>query len=84
MFKDKRVVYGLIGGAALLIGAAIISHYTSGQSAEDQQIDDEIEKLGPLQRDNTNHIQFDQFIKIFEISSLHAKNEFSKKKKQYI
>ena len=29
MFKDKKVLYALVGGAALLVGAAIISHISS-------------------------------------------------------
>ena len=80
MLKDKRVVYGLLGGAAVLIGAAVISHYFSGEK-ESNQLDIEIDKLGLLQRDASNHIEFEQFIKIFEISSMHAKTEFSERKK---
>lgn len=82
MLQDKRVVYGLLGGAAVLVGAALISHFM--QDKETNQIDDELEKLGVLSRDNSGHIEFEQFIKIFEISSLHAKQEFSDKKKGYI
>lgn len=83
MLKDKRVVYGILAGAAVLVGAAVASHYFS-KAGDDDKLEQEIEKLGSLQRDNSNHIEFDQFIKIFEISSQHAKTEFSEKKKSYI
>lgn len=58
MLKDKRVVYGLIGGAAVLIGAAVLSHYMGGEDSGNK-IDDDIAQLGPLQKDGQGHIDFD-------------------------
>ena len=31
LFKDKRVVYGLLAGAAIVVGAAVASHYFGQQ-----------------------------------------------------
>jgi hypothetical protein len=75
-------MYGLLGGAAVLVGAALISHYLSQK--EPDPFDDDINCLGALQRDATGHIEFEQFIKIFEISANHAKIEFAEKKKAFI
>ena len=80
--QDKRVIYSLVGGAAVLVGAALLTHYLSQK--EPNPIDDEIDSLGNLQRDATGHIEFEQFIKIFEISANHAKSEFSAQKKDFI
>ena len=80
--NDKRIVYGLLGGAAVLVGAALISHYF--QDKEGDKLGAEIDSLGTLTRDASGHIEFEQFIKIFEISSAHAKSEFSEKKKTFI
>ena len=84
MLQDKRVIYGLLGGAAVLVGAALISHYFQDKVADSDPMDAELEQLAPLARDSTGHIEFEQFIKIFEISSLHAKSEFAEKKKAFI
>lgn len=80
--QDKRVMYGLLGGAAVLVGAALISHYLSQK--EPDAFNEDVDGLGPLQRDGTGHIEFEQFIKIFEISANHAKMEFADKKKDFI
>ena len=47
MFKDKKVMYALIGGATLLVGAALIAHMSSAV-VEGNPIDDDLDKLGPL------------------------------------
>ena len=82
MLKDKRVVYGLLAGAAVVVGAAVLSHmFSKSDDDDDGKLSAAIDGLGSLQRDASNHIEFDQFIKIFEISSMYAKKEFSEKKK---
>jgi hypothetical protein len=83
MFKDKKVLYALIGGATLLIGAAIISHLS--QTVEDSPIDDDLDKLGPLKREEDGrYLDFEYFIKVFELSTTYAKMKFSSKKKEYV
>ena len=34
--SDKRVVYGVLGASAVIIGAAILSHYFSGGGKPDE------------------------------------------------
>ena len=83
MFKDKKVLYALIGGAALLVGAAIISHMSS--ESEPSPIDDDLDKLGPLKREeNGQYLDFEYFIKVFELSTTYAKMKFSVKKKEFV
>ena len=50
MFKDKKVMYALIGGATLLVGAALIAHMSYAAS-EESPIDDDLDKLGPITRE---------------------------------
>lgn len=57
IFKDKKIVYGLLVGAAVLVSAALISHYYSDKQTD--TIDDEIGALGVLQRDDSGHIEFE-------------------------
>ena len=45
---------------------------------------DKLEELGVLKRDASGHIDFEQFIKIFEISSAAAKSEFADRKKNFV
>ena len=77
-FQDKRVVYGLLAGAAVLVGAVLYHQYSSSDEP------DMSESIGPLKRDQSGHIDFEQFIKIFEVSSAKAKVQFATKKKEYI
>lgn len=46
ILKDKKIVYGLLVGAAVLVSAALISHYYSDKQTD--TIDDEIGALGVL------------------------------------
>merc|ERR1712086_608597 len=83
IFKDKKLHYALIGGATLLVGAAIISHM-SGQ-VEESPIDQDLENLGPLRREEDGrYLDFEYFIKVFELSTMYAKMKFSTKKKEYV
>jgi len=83
IFKDKKLLYALIGGATLLVGAAIISHM-SGQ-VEESPIDQDLENLGPLRREEDGrYLDFEYFIKVFELSTMYAKMKFSNKKKEYV
>merc|ERR1712153_185825 len=83
IFKDKKLLYALIGGATLLVGAAIISHM-SGQ-VEESPIDQDLENLGPLRREEDGrYLDFEYFIKVCELSTMYAKMKFSTKKKEYV
>ena len=73
--KDKRVVYGLLAGAAILVGAYLY-HKLGSSEAETEAAD----SIGPLRRDQSGYIEFEQFIQIFEVSSAQAKVQFAKKK----
>lgn len=82
---SKNVKYALLGGAAVIL-AAVSYHYMSSKEAgtADCDIDEDLDKLGPLKRDANEMIDFDYFIKIFQISSFYAKNQFAKKKKEFV
>ena len=65
MFKDKKVMYALIGGATLLVGAALIAHMSSAAVVENP-IDDDLDKLGPITREEDGRfLDFEYFIKVF-------------------
>lgn len=60
---DKKVVYGLIGGAALLVGLAVGLHWLSEKSDDvnDEQgpsIDDDIAEIGTIDRDQQGMIKW--------------------------
>lgn len=81
---DKKVVYALLGGAAV-IGAAIAYHfYSSSTEGVEDEMDAHLDELGPLQKDHYGNIKFDQFLKIFQICSVYGKTQFSERKKQLI
>lgn len=82
---SKNVKYALIGGAAVVL-AAISYHYMTNKASDtvEADIDEDLDKLGPLKRDANEMIDFDYFIKIFQISSFYAKNQFAKKKKEFV
>ena len=54
LFKDKRVVYGALLGAATLIGA-LAYHYMSDSSEEST---DALPSIGPVKRDGQGYIEF--------------------------
>ena len=54
---DKKVVLGLVGGAAALIGLAVAMHWLNEKSTETENgedvldIDSEIAEIGAIERD---------------------------------
>lgn len=55
---DKKVMYALIGGAAV-IGAAVAFHFLARSSEEaDDNLDADLEQLGPLELDANGRIEF--------------------------
>jgi hypothetical protein len=61
---DKKVLYALIGGAAV-VGAAIAYHFISNSEQEADALEDDLDELGPLELDENGRIKFEQFLKIF-------------------
>ena len=49
LVKDKRVVYGLLAGAAVIVGAAVLSHYYGSSSSAEAEPS---LSIGPLKRDD--------------------------------
>ena len=81
---DKKVLYALLGGAAV-VGAAVAFHLLGKASEEaDDGLDAEIAELGELELDANGFIEFKQFLKIFQICSYFAKAQFAIEKKQMI
>lgn len=57
LFKDKRITYALLAGAVTIIGGALLSHYLSDGGSPD-----EIPSIGPVKRDASGYIEFQQFL----------------------
>lgn len=66
MGMDKKVLYALLGGVAL-VGAAIAFHYLGSKEVneEEEKLDADLEELGELETEDNGHIKFEQFLKIF-------------------
>jgi hypothetical protein len=81
---DKKVMYAILGGAAV-VGAAVAYHFLSSASEEaDDSLEADLQELGELQEDERGFIEFKQFLKIFQICSYYAKQQFAKEKKNMI
>ena len=74
MGMDKKVMYALIGGAAV-VGASV-AYYLASKSVEDSNdgIDHDLDQLGPVQMDANGMLNFEYFLKIFQICSFYGKN----------
>ena len=61
----KDVMYALIGGAAV-IGAAVAYHYAGQKQEADQDtLDNDLEELMDVQKDDNGVLKFEYFLKIF-------------------
>jgi hypothetical protein len=81
---DKKVLYALIGGVAV-VGAAVAYHLASRSAEEaDDGIDDDLAQLGPPEMEPNGMLKFEYFLKIFQICSFYGKNTFAIKKKEYV
>ena len=81
---DKKVLYALIGGVAV-VGAAVAYHMASKSAEEaDDGIDEDLEQLGPPEMEGNGMLKFEYFLKIFQICSFYGKNQFNIKKKEYV
>lgn len=81
---DKKVLYALIGGVAV-VGAAVAYHMASKSAEEaDDGIDEDLEQLGPPEMEANGMLKFEYFLKIFQICSFYGKNQFNIKKKEYV
>ena len=81
---DKKVMYALIGGVAVL-GAAVAYHLANRQSEEvEDDIEDDLAQLGEPQYEPSGMLKFEYFLDIFKICSFYGKSQFKQKKKDYI
>lgn len=81
---DKKVLYALIGGAAV-VGAAVAYHLASKSAEEaDDGIDEDLEQLGPPEMEANGMLKFEYFLKIFQICSYYGKTQFLLKKKDCV
>jgi len=73
---DKKVVYALLGGAAL-VGAAVAYHLLSGSTEEvEDSLEAHLDELGAIEKDEHGCIKFAQFLKIFQICTVYGKTQF--------
>jgi hypothetical protein len=81
---DKKVLYALLGGAAV-VGAAIVYFATNKEKVEDEgDMEDDLANLGEPQFEASGMLKFEYFLKIFQICSFYGKNQFRLKKKEFI
>lgn len=79
---DKKVLYALIGGVAV-VGAAIAYHMAS-KSTEEVDMDDDLAELGQPEYEPNGMLKFEYFLKMFQICSFYGKAQFAAKKKQMV
>lgn len=58
MGMDKKVMYALIGGAAV-IGAAVAYHLLSQTEEAEESLDSDLNQLGELELDDNGRIKFE-------------------------
>ena len=81
---DKKVLYALIGGVAV-VGAAVAYYAVSKEKVEEEgDMEDDLAELGEPVFEPTGMLRFDYFLKIFQICSFYGKNQFKIKKKEFI
>ena len=80
---DKKVLYALLGGAAVAV-AAIAYSMSQGSSDEGPTTDDILDQLGPVERDATGMLEFEYFLKIFQICTVYGKTQFNERKREMI
>jgi hypothetical protein len=80
--KQNNTWLYLACGAAALIGGAILYNALSSKSNTMQVCLDEIDALGPIQRDPNGLLSFNFFKNIFVIVAKHAKLKYSDEKKE--
>ena len=78
---DKKVLYALLGGAAVAVAAIA---YSMSKGSEETTTDDILDQLGPVERDVSGMLKFDYFLKIFQICTVYGKTQFGDRKKEMI
>jgi multisubunit Na+/H+ antiporter MnhB subunit len=73
---DKRVMYALLGGTLTLIGASVAYHFFSSKSEADEELENDLEQLGPLELDESGLIKFSYYLKILQVSMYYGKKQF--------
>ena len=79
---DKKVLYALIGGVAV-VGAAVAYHLSKA-TEEAEDLDDDLAQLGDPEYEPNGMLKFEYFLKIFQICSYYGKTTFAKQKKEFI
>lgn len=78
---ENKLPY-IIGGAWALIGGALLFHYYSAMEteAEDKyaELHQELQEMGPVNKDASGLIKLDDFLKIFKIVTKHSKKQITK------
>lgn len=71
-------------GAAALIGGALVYNMLTKESSSASLVFDEIDELGPAQRDPNGMLSFKYYKDVFSVISKHAKSKFADEKKELV
>lgn len=80
---NKTWIYLVAGAAALVLGAVIFNSFSSKGSSMQVCLED-IDALGPIQRDSKGMLTFPYFKDIFTIVAKHSKVKFAEDKKELL
>jgi hypothetical protein len=83
---DKKVMYALIGGVAV-VGAAIAYYAVNKEKVEEEEegdMEDDLAELGEPQFEPSGMLKFEYFLKIFQICSFYGKTQFKIKKVEFV
>ena len=81
---DKKVMYALIGGVAV-VGAAIAYYAVNKEKVEEEgDMEDDLAELGEPQFEPSGMLKFEYFLKIFQICSFYGKTQFKIKKVEFV
>ena len=91
MFQNKGLFYGLVAGAAAVaVGVAAYSSWTQDNdkghaTSGGNKGEDEVEKLGPVKYEKDgNHLDFEYFLKIFDLSVKQGRLDYADQKRNYM
>jgi len=71
---DKRVMYALMGGVAVVGAAVAYSVYAGKAEQETDTIEDDLAAVGEPQYEANGMLKFEYFLQIFHICSFYGKN----------
>jgi acid phosphatase class B len=67
-----------------IIGASVAYHMFSSKTEADDELDHDLEQLGPLEMDPSGSVRFDYYLKILQISMYYGKKQFAPDRKEYL